>query len=186
MLPLLRDLGYTARGEIWGDASAALGIIHRQGLGKTRHIEIGLLWIQQTAAEQRLKFEKVLGKENPADLFTKHLDERTKDLHTKTLGYQYTTGRATEAPRLHMISQARYQEGALNGEQPQWQWLKYFNGDAGKQVNRRDHQCGEINCVTRRGNATCSGPQVLWGYNWPVQGSNGWNAAQLSQPRGST
>ena len=186
ILSMAKDFKWRLLGEVHGDASAALGIIHRKGLGKTRHIQTGLLWIQQIAAEQRLKFEKVLGKENLADLSTKRLDEKTKYLHTKASGYQYIIGRATEAPILHMISQARYQEEVLNGGQPQWQWLKYFNGDAGKQVNRRDHQCGEINCVTRRGNATCSGPQVLWGYNWPVQGSNGWNAAQLSQPRGST
>ena len=38
--------------------------------------------------------------------------------------------------------------------------------------------------MTRR--VTGSGPWVLLGYNWPVQGFNGSNAAQLSQPRGST
>ena len=74
MLSLLKDLGWQATGEIWGDASAALGIINRRGLGKTRHIDTGLLWIQQTAAERRLQFNKVLGKNNPADLFTQHFD----------------------------------------------------------------------------------------------------------------
>ena len=57
----------------WGDASAALGIIHRKGLGRTRHIDTGFLWIQETAASKRLKFEKVLGTLNPADLMTKML-----------------------------------------------------------------------------------------------------------------
>ena len=50
------DLGITLRGEVWGDASAALGIIKRKGLGKTRHIDMGFPWIQQTAAEKRPKF----------------------------------------------------------------------------------------------------------------------------------
>ena len=53
--------------------STALGIIHRKGLGKTRHIDTRLLWIQQMAAEHRLKFAKVLGKINLADIFAKHL-----------------------------------------------------------------------------------------------------------------
>ena len=35
MLSMMRDLGYQLTGEIWGDASAALGIINRNGLGKT-------------------------------------------------------------------------------------------------------------------------------------------------------
>ena len=35
MMSMLKDLGWHVAGEVWGDASAALGIIHRRGLGKT-------------------------------------------------------------------------------------------------------------------------------------------------------
>ena len=90
-----------------GDASAALGIIHRRGLGKTRHIETGHLWIQETAAKERLKFRKVLGKDNPADLFTKYLDEQTTNHHLRNLEYRFEGGRAEEAPQFHMMSQSR-------------------------------------------------------------------------------
>ena len=31
LVSLLNDLGYTVKGGIWGDASAALGIINRKG-----------------------------------------------------------------------------------------------------------------------------------------------------------
>ena len=72
-MSLLKDFDYEVKGEVLGDASAALGIIHRRGLGRTRHIDTGLLWIQQTAAEKRLKYSKVLGTINPADLMTKFL-----------------------------------------------------------------------------------------------------------------
>ena len=65
---IAKDIGIDLRGEVWADASAALGIIKRRGLGKTRHIDTGYLWIQQTAAEKRLKFGKILGRDNPADL----------------------------------------------------------------------------------------------------------------------
>ena len=64
MVSLFKDLGYEVKGEVWGDASAALGIINRKGLGKTRHIDTSFLWIQQTAADQRLKYMKVLGLSN--------------------------------------------------------------------------------------------------------------------------
>ena len=41
---ICKDLNLHMRGEVWGDASAALGIINRKGLGKTRHIDTtGLL-----------------------------------------------------------------------------------------------------------------------------------------------
>ena len=43
ILALFNDLGWQLRGEVWGDASAALGIINRQGLGKTRYIQTGCL-----------------------------------------------------------------------------------------------------------------------------------------------
>ncbi len=42
----LRDFGYEVKGEVLGDASAAFGIINRRGVGRTRHIDAGLLWIQ--------------------------------------------------------------------------------------------------------------------------------------------
>ena len=57
------------KGEVWSDASAALGIIYRRSLGKTRHIHTGHLWIQEIAARERLKFKKVLGRDNLADLY---------------------------------------------------------------------------------------------------------------------
>ena len=81
MISVMKDLGWDVTGEVWGDASAALGIINRRGLGKTRHIDTGLLWIQQTAAERQLKFSKALGADNPADLYTKHLDASTIEKH---------------------------------------------------------------------------------------------------------
>lgn len=61
LLSMLTDLGWESHGEVWGDANAALSIINRSGLGKIRHIDTRLLWIQQVAVEQRLKYGKVLG-----------------------------------------------------------------------------------------------------------------------------
>ena len=68
---MLKDLCWNLHGEVYGDANAALGIINRNGLGKTRHINAGLLWIQLVTADKRFKFGKVLGTNKFADLFTK-------------------------------------------------------------------------------------------------------------------
>ena len=54
-----------------------------------------------------MKFEKVLGRDNPADFYTKYLDEKTNLHHTIALAYRFITGRADEAPQLHRISQSR-------------------------------------------------------------------------------
>ena len=101
------DLGWHLRGEVWGDASAALGIINRRGFGKTRHIHTGHLWIQEIVARERLKFKKVLGRDNPADLYTKFLDEKTSLHHTTTLVCRFVGGRAEEAPQLHAMSRSK-------------------------------------------------------------------------------
>ena len=70
--------------------------------------------VQETVAKQHLKYAKVLGKDNPADLFTKYLDVATMDHHTKKMQCQYGEGRADEAPKLHVISQSP--ERYLNGK----------------------------------------------------------------------
>ena len=56
------------------DASAAIGIAHRKGLGKVRHLDTQSLWIQDALLERRLQLHKVLGTSNPADMMTKVLD----------------------------------------------------------------------------------------------------------------
>ena len=121
IMALLQDLGYQVKGEIWGDASAALGIINRKGLGKTRHIQTGLFWIKQTAADQRLQYGKALGKENPADLFIKFLDATTTNAHVQRLEYRFIQGRSSEAPKLHVMSQSMDKYSCGNTmEQCEW------------------------------------------------------------------
>ncbi len=103
LLSMMKDFGYFMDGEVYGDASAALGIIHRKGLGRTRHIDTGLLWIQQTAAEKRLKYLNVLGKDNPVDLFTKYLSAEVSTHHSGFLGIDFRDGRAKSAPQLQHL-----------------------------------------------------------------------------------
>ena len=103
LLSVAKDLGIWLSGEVWADASAALGIIKRRGLGKTRHIDTGLLWIQEVAAEKRLKFNKVLGRDNPADLYTKHLDWDTIARHCARMSMDFAEARASTAPELSML-----------------------------------------------------------------------------------
>ena len=99
MLSIARDIGIHLAGEVWGDAAAALGIINRKGLDKTRHIDTGFLWVQQVAAEKRLKFGKVLGRDNPADLYTKYLDWETIRRHCNRMSSEFDEGRAESAPQ---------------------------------------------------------------------------------------
>ena len=139
---MLKDMGWLMKGEIWSDANAAIGIINRNGLGKTRHIETGLLWVQQTAAQQRLSFNKVLGKDNPADLFTKYMDLKTIDHHLDNLDYHKAEGRAVGAPQLHIISRS------LDDV--------YIDNDHDEQ-----HMCDWVNVLTDELTTNKAGPMVV-------------------------
>ena len=56
------------------DSTAAIGMAKRRGAGsKIRHIDCRILWLQDAHQKGGIALEKVLGKENPADLGTKHL-----------------------------------------------------------------------------------------------------------------
>lgn len=114
MIAMANDLGIKVRDKVWGDASAALAIIHRTGLGRTRHIDVGHLWVRQVTAERRLQFSKVMGRDRPADLFTKYLDQRTMDRHVEKLKGRYVNGRPSSALALHSIcvAWAKYTEDA--------------------------------------------------------------------------
>ena len=104
---LLKDLGMKTMGiEIIGDASAALGIIKRQGLGKLRHIDTNYLWIQEKAAKKKINYGKIKGTETPADLFTKHLSREVLAKHMDTMNMEFKDGKSEVAIELNMISKA--------------------------------------------------------------------------------
>ena len=44
---LASDLGIELRVRLHVDAAAALGILERQGFGRVRHLDIGMLWLQE-------------------------------------------------------------------------------------------------------------------------------------------
>ena len=59
--------------EVLADAKAALGIIEREGVGKGRHMDVGIFWLQQKWLHNVITVAKVLGTHNTADLMTKPL-----------------------------------------------------------------------------------------------------------------
>ena len=61
------------KGIVRTDSSAAIGIAARRGLGRTRHIQVQYLWIQEKVANSVIEVKKIGGKENISDILTKHL-----------------------------------------------------------------------------------------------------------------
>ena len=82
---------------IYTDASAAIGIVQRQGVGKLRHIDVGMLWIQQNQKSGEVSVDKVDGRYNPADMFTKHVPAEVMWRHMKAIGFEDREGRAAAA-----------------------------------------------------------------------------------------
>ncbi len=105
---LLQDFGIEMPLRLWTDSSAAIGICNRQGLGKLRHLDTHTLWIQQAVRNRRVDLRKVDGKENPADLLTKHSISREKFLElVKLYDCEYRGGRAESAPQLRTGSSSK-------------------------------------------------------------------------------
>ena len=65
------DLGVELRVALWVDSSTAQSVSSRKGVGKTKHVEVKLLWIQEVVWGSRIVVQRVAGDRNPADLLTK-------------------------------------------------------------------------------------------------------------------
>ncbi len=100
MMAMMSDFGIQLAGRVQTDASAAIGMVHRQGLGKTKHIEVQYLWVQQEVQEERLQVKKIHTSSNPADMFTKPVPEEVVRRHLRKLGVYLSRDRAQSAPRL--------------------------------------------------------------------------------------
>ena len=97
---MAKDYGHEKGVRLYADASAALGIVHRKGLGKVRHIDTNTLWVQQAACTQSIQSEKVHETKIPADALTKHLTEALRNEHMERIHLSFSAGRATAAPEL--------------------------------------------------------------------------------------
>ena len=95
-----RDRGIKMKIVLKTDATAALGMSRRLGIGKVRHLDTSLLWIQQKVRNGDLAVEKIPGVDNPADVLTKNVDSATMNKHLQSIGLFYESGRGELAPKL--------------------------------------------------------------------------------------
>ena len=68
-----RDLAIDVSIRVHTDSSACKGICARTGLGKIKHLDVQLLWLQDAVRRELVEMVKIRGDRNPADLMTKHL-----------------------------------------------------------------------------------------------------------------
>ena len=70
-------MGRTINFDVETDSTAAIGMCSRTGVGKTRHIHVRWLWIQDAIRDKVVRLRKVRGTDNEADMGTKDLDGPT-------------------------------------------------------------------------------------------------------------
>ena len=100
IMAMAKDLGKTLKTSVFADSSAAIAITKRRGNGKLRHINIGLLWVQEKELRGEIEFVKVKGEMNPADLCTKYLSRDKAHVLCSLLGQYVVVGRAETSLRV--------------------------------------------------------------------------------------
>ena len=97
---MMADFGLACTPHLFVDASAAIGICQRKGLGKVRHLDTQSLWIQDALRDKRMDLGKVKGTENPSDAMTKFLDGVSLTKMLSLLNCVFLEGRASSTPAL--------------------------------------------------------------------------------------
>ena len=92
------DLGKKVELKIHPDATAAISIAKRRGLGKLRRLDCEDLWIQAKVRNKEVKLVKVLETSNPADILTKDHDQKTLQSALATTSMRPEAGRPESAP----------------------------------------------------------------------------------------
>ena len=95
---ILSDFGCSPKLVIRSDATAAIGICKREGLGRVRHLATADLWVQQLARKKGVLLEKWPTTTNPSDLLTKGMARPRIQTLLQILRCQAQGGRAQSAP----------------------------------------------------------------------------------------
>ena len=104
MLAILNDFGHKVEAELHSDSNAAIGIVHREGLSRTRHIKVQFLWLQEKVKDKSLVVSKVGTEHNKADLMTKNLPADSIKKHLESMNVYMCPGRARSIPTLKCMS----------------------------------------------------------------------------------
>lgn len=129
VINLAHDFGINLEGTVHIDASAALAITQRQGLGKLRHINVQWLWTQERIKKGDLSAHKVHGKDNPADLMTQHLsgDEIVK--HLSAMDFEVAIGKADKSLTLNQVAHTTVDKEGIGETRAQFlirKWREIF------------------------------------------------------------
>ena len=103
IMTMIQEFGKEVKLVMHVDASAALGIAQREGLGKLRHLQTNVLWLQSQSVKRALKMSKVDGTKNPSDVQTKHVSRESIEKRMSAISCEFRDGRASSAAQLHSL-----------------------------------------------------------------------------------
>ena len=112
-------------------------MVARLGLGKVRHLSVSDLWVQQAARDQVIRYHKIDGTRNPADMLTKAIESDVIRRHLHQMGFYSAEGRAKSAPKgMHGEVGKKGRAAGEGGSQlvGEWLWVVVF---APSRVGRR-------------------------------------------------
>ena len=92
---LLEDFGIIhVKIELSCDATAGRGMAERRGVGKVRHLNTPLLWVQRAVQQGRVSIRKVPGTHNVSDMGTKHIEGPLITRFLQAMGIEDRGGRS--------------------------------------------------------------------------------------------
>ena len=95
---VLKDFDIECNIVLKSDATAAIAISNRRGLGKVRHIEVCQLWLQDKVRRGDINFVKVGTHENVADALSKYVSQDGMEMHMRCTNQHLTEVRHELAP----------------------------------------------------------------------------------------
>ena len=100
LVSLANGPGFSGPVPRHADGAAAVGSCRRRGLGRHRHLATADLWIQEKVRSGQVELLKILGKDNPADVFTKYVDKTPMEAAMSKLSLVFESGRSAIAPEI--------------------------------------------------------------------------------------
>ena len=73
---LAAESGHDLRLQLYTDATAVIGMVHRSGVGRLKHVSVQSLWLQDLVGSGQIAIDKIPRERNVADYLTKHWDAR--------------------------------------------------------------------------------------------------------------
>ena len=90
LMSMAGDFDLKPTAKVYTDGTAALGICHRSGLaGRTRHVQVQNLWVQESVNKKEFELDEVPTKLNVSDILTKAVGSDVVDKQLRKVGFDF-------------------------------------------------------------------------------------------------